>query len=502
MEARAQTARFAGLVVAAAMVATLFPVLPVAPAHAATTRPIFGISSSLGSLDSATRERALASLEQAGCTWTRVGAYWPWVERNGKGNRDWGVMDAYVAAAKRRNMTIVGAVAGYASWANQGGGDWYVPSDVTAFADFTRDTVNRYKADVHMWEIWNEPNGPSFFKPSPNPVLFAKLLRAGYLAVKQADPTAEVVFGGIDRCDQGFLNKVYAALKAYPDAAANNNFFDVLSVHPYADDRAPEVDDPAFIWGTMDRNFAGLPKMKAAMEAQGEPHKHIIVTEMAWTVTDVSWTKGVGEARQAQYLTRAYQMAQDWPWLDAMMWYGYKNWDNSEAPFSMVNTDLSPRPAYEAFKAAAHGGVTVSEPGTTGGGTTGGGTTGEGTTGGTTTGGTTDGTTAGTGGSTGGSTGGTATTRTRLRPRKRVVKAGSTATLVGTVSPNQTGNRVKLQRKIRGRWVTVKTLRLHRGSRTLFRYRTRRGGATWRLVFSGSASGQASRSVAIRVVAR
>lgn len=490
MQHRGAFKRFGGLVLTFVVTLAAFPYVAPAPAFA-TTRPIFGIASSLGSVDSTTRERAYTMLEDAGASWARVGAYWPYADRNGKAARDWSTTDEHIAAAKRHNMTIVGAISGYAAWANGSKGDWYVPADPTEYANFVRDTVNRYKADVHYWEIWNEPNLNEFWAPTANPAGYAKLLRAAYLAVKQADPTAKVVFGGICRNHYGYLNSVYTALNAYPDAAANNNFFDILAVHPYADDRAPESTDPAQIWGGADRNFSGLPKMKQAMVAQGDIDKHIIVTEFGWVVTDISWTKGVGTALQADYLKRAYAMAQDWPWLDAMMWYGFKNWNNEEAPYSIVNTDLSPRPAYNAMKEAAAGGVTVTDPGT--GGTTGGGTTGETTAtagGGTTT----DTTTAG---------GSTTPTKTssRLRPKKRIARAYTLNTLYASVSPDQAGRFVQVLKYSAGRWVRIKTAKLGSGSRYSYTYRTRRGAIVYRLKYLGSPVARPSVSPLTRVVA-
>lgn len=468
------------LVLVTILVTSLVPAVAAAPAYA-QTRQIFGISSALGSLDSATRDRAMAMLADAGCTWTRVGAYWPWIDRNGKANRDWDITDGFVASAKARNQVIVGSIVGYAQWASGNSDGWYVPADVSAFADFARDTVNRYKADVHYWEIWNEPNNDGFWKPSPNPAHFAKLLRAGYLAVKQADPSAKVVLGGIDRNDYGFLNNVYAALKAYPDAAANDNFFDILAVHPYADDRAPESTDPSAIWPGVDRNFSGLPKMKAAMEAQGDANKHIMVTEVAWVATAENagsyWAaRVVGEATQADYLTRAYQMAQDWPWLDCMMWYGFKNWNDEELPFSLVGADLSARPSYTAFKAAAAGGVSVTGPGT------------EGDTGDT-------GETA-----TGGTTGETGTTdpevreptKTKAKPRTRVVRRGQVGTVYASVSPNQAYGKAKAMMYLGGRWRTVKYLKLNRYSRALFRFRARHGRMAFRVIYLGSTAARPS----------
>jgi hypothetical protein len=483
MKKRGTLQRLGGLVLTITVTMAAFPFVAPTPAFA-TTRPIFGIASNLGSVDGNTREQAYTMLQTAGASWARVGSYWPYIDRNGKAARDWGTSDSHLAAAKAHNMTVVGSIAGYAAWANGSRGDWYVPADPTEYANFVRDTVNRYKADVHYWEIWNEPNLEEFWAPAPNPAAYAKLLRAAYLAVKQADPTAKVVFGGICRNDYTYLNNAYTALKAYPDAAANDNFFDVLAVHPYADDRAPEVNSSANIWGGMDRNFAGLPKMKTAMTNQGDPDKHIIVTEFGWVVTDISWTQGVGTALQADYLKRAYAMAQDWPWLDAMMWYGFKNWDGSEAPYSIVNTDLTARPAYNAMKEAAAGGVTVTDPGT--GGTTGGGTTGE--------------TTATAGGGTGGSTP-TTTTSSKLRPKRPRPRAYTLNTLYASVSPDQAGHFVQVQKYSAGRWVTIRTAKLGYGSRYSYTYRTRRGAAVYRLRFLGSTDARQSVSAVTRVVA-
>lgn len=322
-------------------------------------RPIFGYDSSLGSLDGRTRDRALDMLRDAGSTWTRVGAFWPWADRDVRGpeevsKRDWSVVDDYMWDARRHDQRIIGAVVGYARWASGNEDPWYVPKDPAPFAEFTVATVARYKGYTRSWEIWNEPNG-SFWKPKPDARAYARMLRLCYFAVKRSDPGAEVVFGPIHRNDMGFLRATYQALRAYPDAAANDDFFDVLSVHPYADDRAPEDTDPRFVTESLDRNFSGLPKMKRVLEEHGDGHKRIVVTEMAWPVSDLPFAKGVGLELQAAYLDRAYRMAQRWPWLDVMLWYGFKSHDPIEEPFSMVETDLEPRPAFEAFRRAATG---------------------------------------------------------------------------------------------------------------------------------------------------
>lgn len=456
------------MAVATAILASSMPLA--APSVAsALPRRIFGIVSGVESLDQAGRQRAWGMLQDAGCTWYRGSFYWPYIDRNGVASRDWAVQDTMVAECPSHGITVIGLLSGYAAWANGGKGDFYPPSDPTEFANFAGAAAARYKGRVHYWEVWNEENGPDFWKPAIDPVAYAKMLRATYLAIKRADPNATVVFGGIDRNDYGYLNKVYATLKSYPDAAANHNFFDVLACHPYADNRPPESTDPAFIWTRqgMDRNFSGLPKMKKAMEAQGDATKHIMVTEMAWSVTDV-WWRGVGLTNQAEYLKRAYLMALNWPWLDNMLWFGFKDYNGYEVPFSLINSDWSARPSYLAYKGVSLGEITTGGAGP------------------------------GSGAGSGGTTGGATATRTTLTASRYRAKAGAYTTLATRVWPyNQRGRRVALQRYRNSRWITATVRTLRAGSRATYRYRVRKGLYRWRAWFLGATDTKRSLSKAI-----
>jgi len=74
----------------------------------------------------------------------------------------------------------------------------YAPRDMADFTNFVEKTVQRYKDRIKIWEIWNEPNMPNgsiyWFDTPEN---YAKLLEAGYKAVKKVQPEAEVWNGGI-----------------------------------------------------------------------------------------------------------------------------------------------------------------------------------------------------------------------------------------------------------------------------------------------------------------
>lgn len=324
-------------------------------------RPIFGFDSQIGSTDDATLEDGMSMMQAAGSTWTRTGFYWPHMDRRVRWpedvaeKRDWARSDRHIASALRHRQQLIGALIGSASWASQGAHPWKVPEDPKLFGQFAFDVVSRYKDRVHIWEIWNEPNNGMFDRAGPDPVRYARLLRTAYLSIKRADPEAKVVLGPLFRNDMPFLEKVYAATEAYPEYTENRHFFDLLGVHPYPGDRPPESADPRLVIKGVDRNFSGLVKMKASMERHGEPDKHIIVSEVAWAAYDTWWVDGVGLERQADYLARAYRMAERWPWLDAMCWYGFVGPDREEIPFSLVEPDLTPRPSYFSYMRTARG---------------------------------------------------------------------------------------------------------------------------------------------------
>ncbi len=99
---------------------------------------------------------------------------------------------------------------------------------------FVQTTVTRYRGRVDTWEIWNEADLPGFWQGTPQQ--YAQLLKVGYRAVKAANPQATVLFGGLAYWgDQQFYLDVLDALATDPESTAHNGYFDVMSLHLYAD---------------------------------------------------------------------------------------------------------------------------------------------------------------------------------------------------------------------------------------------------------------------------
>jgi hypothetical protein len=115
------------------------------------------------------------------------------------------------------------------------------------WASFVMAAVNRYKpggilaqaqgwpagAGITHWEMWNEPDLDIFWDSSLAD--YARLLKVGYLAAKQADPQAQILFGGLANNFQkiNYYNDVMALYDADPLAPPHNYFHDILATHSY-----------------------------------------------------------------------------------------------------------------------------------------------------------------------------------------------------------------------------------------------------------------------------
>ena len=115
------------------------------------------------------------------------------------------------------------------------------------WARFVFLAVNRYRpggvlAQTHNWpagvgvthwEMWNEPDLDIFWNGSlPD---FARLQKVGYLAAKQADGNAQVIFGALANNFQKltYYNDVMALYDGDPLAASFGYFHDILATHSY-----------------------------------------------------------------------------------------------------------------------------------------------------------------------------------------------------------------------------------------------------------------------------
>ena len=159
-------------------------------------------------------ERAASVARDAGVKWSREGFSWGRIEPQ-RGRFDWTFYDNLVATAKRYGISLYGLLSGWAPWTKP-----YTPEGIDDYLAFLKELVRHYHGDIHHWEIWNEPN--IFFWQGPKD-MYAELLRRSYAAVKEVDPSAQVLGMSTSGIDYNFIARTMAL-----DAP-----FDILTIHPY-----------------------------------------------------------------------------------------------------------------------------------------------------------------------------------------------------------------------------------------------------------------------------
>lgn len=282
----------------------------------------FGMGVYLDRYHGADLERAAAVARDAGVKWTREGFSWGRIEGQ-RGHYDWSYYDNLVATAKRYGVSIYGLVSGWAPWTKP-----YSQEGIDDYLAFLKELVRHYHADIHHWEIWNEPN--IFFWQGPRE-MYAELLRRSYAAVKEADPEALVLGMSTSGIDYNFIARTMAL-----DAP-----FDILTIHPYR----KVLNDRALI-----------NELKIAGDlVKGRP---VWITEFGWSTFTPHNALAQDfapftERQQAELLARAYLCTLAAGGHTNTSWYDFRN--DGEDPLYFENElgvlrrDFSPKPAYWAY---------------------------------------------------------------------------------------------------------------------------------------------------------
>jgi hypothetical protein len=317
----------------------------------------------------------------AGTSWMRFswsGVQWSQVEAQ-QGIYDWSALsqldnDLKIAAQHQVQALVV--VRGTPDWAQQVPGAACGPilaDKLGAFADFMYALVSRYRQapyNIRYWEIWNEPDvAPDQVAPDSvwgcwgDPAAeyyggryFGEMLSTIYPRIKEADPQAQVILGGlILDCDPDNppTGKDCSSSKFFEGVLRNGNGanFDGVAFHAYD-----------YYMGSLGSYFN--PNWHSAWNTSGSVSnakeeylrnllvkfdisgKFLMNTENA-LLCDICAGNETFETTKAYYLTQVYGSAIA-NGLEANIWHKVFDWRGS----GLLNTDLSPRPAYTAFQFA------------------------------------------------------------------------------------------------------------------------------------------------------
>ena len=169
---------------------------------------------------------------------------------------EWRWRDEAIRIARDAGFDICGSLDRCPTWASTappgtkdigfytGTGAW-VPRDWREWEDYVARTVRRYRKDIHVWEVWNEPNLTSWLRPREGQTraqAYVEMLKHTYPIVKREDSSATVIAG----CVAGALRERSSAYRFAVDIIDQGALalMDVFSFHEYISRSVDEGDEP------------------------------------------------------------------------------------------------------------------------------------------------------------------------------------------------------------------------------------------------------------------
>jgi hypothetical protein len=145
----------------------------------------------------AKRAKALDYAHGMGVTYLRITMVWEGFRSDG-----FAPYDDAVNEARKRGMTVQLTVTGNPKWTKRGRGYLgYRNPSPSRYGRWIGQVARHFRGRVAAYSVWNEPNLIDYLAPqfvghrAVGHILYARLVRAGYRAVKRADPRARVLIG-------------------------------------------------------------------------------------------------------------------------------------------------------------------------------------------------------------------------------------------------------------------------------------------------------------------
>jgi hypothetical protein len=281
----------------------------------------------------------------------RISFGWDGIEEE-KDIYDWLFWDDFVKiAVDEYGITLIPYICYTPLWNSTGDtlNHWnHPPVDYDQFGKFVTALVNRYKDRIKTWEVWNEPD-IEFFWNGPTED-FAKLYKIGAEAVRKADPTAKVVFGGLAHRVE-FIESLFRDFGISP-------YVDIVNFHSYREtwDGRPAEDIIAYV------------NQVADVVAKYGDNQPLWMAEVGYSTFRANGYVSIhynayydyekSPEYQAVHMFKTLTMLLSTGKISAVAWYEIKDLEPHEDVIGDVNNrhlgiafvDWSPKPAKQALR--------------------------------------------------------------------------------------------------------------------------------------------------------
>jgi hypothetical protein len=369
LDGRSVEQLFVRRVTGLAAVATLVVLLAVPSVEAKGASGFFGLNWA------AHRDRDWSSkdarkLDQSGAKTVRWSMFWARIERS-RGQFDWRAPDRVVGDLASRGIRVLPILSGTPAWLEKSPSKPPLNSkkERNAWKGYLRQAVNRYGPNgaywsgqyltdhpgksarpIKTWQIWNEPNLVSHWKPHPSPSRYTRLLKLSHNAIGDADPRAKVMFAGMP----GYSIQTDAwdfLRRAYKHGAGHA--FDIAALHPYSHN--------------VNQMLRSVKHFRNVMRKHSDSRKPLWITEIGWgslpkSATSYHLTKGKkGQARILRHAFRALKKKRHKWHIKRVVWFNFRDPRGGTgegcsfcSSSGLLKADFSPKPSWSAFRSFTH----------------------------------------------------------------------------------------------------------------------------------------------------
>jgi hypothetical protein len=300
----------------------------------------------------------------------------------------------YVQQTHTQNFKVMVSVAKAPGWARTPDADGQLreagpPSDPQMLANFLTGMLNQIGRDangvpyVDAIEVWNEPNLQREWHGQPmTGESYMRYFRPAYDAIRAFSPNIVVITAApaptgdsaVSTNDRTWLQQIYnAGLAQYGASVA-------VGIHPYGWANSPDArccPSPARGWDDQ-RQFFFLDTIedyRAIMVASGHSNAQLWGTEFGWATfeglrtvnggqppnpPDAPYFGFINQQQQANFTLRAFQLAQERPYLGPMILWnlnfstllGAVDQSDPQSGYGLLDSNWQPRPVYVMLQQA------------------------------------------------------------------------------------------------------------------------------------------------------
>lgn len=165
------------------------------------------------------------------------------------------------------------------------------PALLALWEKFLIATVDRYKNDVSLWEIWNEPNMSGFWAPTWRTQALADMVKIAHRVIKQRQPNARVILPAMYNEMDGARGAI--AMWKELKALGVENSFDEVGFHPYEASGEQLLDlygKIQLIWGS--KPICVTEYGWASDRPNLHPQESDVLARLVWYAIGREWTAG------------------------------------------------------------------------------------------------------------------------------------------------------------------------------------------------------------------